>query len=482
MPIVSKVTLPSGNEYNLRDNSQGNSDHQHYYTNLVPLIHKVYESTSYYATAASYAKSTWYFASVKPDNWYLPWRVRFKYHTYCTANAAQHSYTWSTVCGRSDSTIYANFNEVQTSAHYYTCVRPMKKAGFDYGLGHAIGITIYASSNYTNSAYYRTFEIDYLECENCTVTILDTPVLWENWQNGTATYYGDQVNQDAVSRGLQESGDANTVTENRIGYFAGKTGSKGIWANGLFMEDQYGTFQNICTGADGTVTANTRTTATTKIANTNGFKVCGTIFYTNTTYNANTNINGSSVIYSSTSAFDTRYSFNTTLTAGSLTAYEPLYLVGTIASDGLFYLDTVWWTQTPTDTSKVYVLVGGVYDSSTSYCRATLYEQNKWYRYNGEMLIEIFNDAITVNGHTVETDVPSGALFTDTKNTAGSTDTSSKIYLVGATTQSANPQTYSDGEVYATSGTLTTKEVAVGGGNATMRYNSTDDSIEFVFN
>lgn len=37
---------------------------------------------------------------------------------------------------------------------------------------------------------------------------------------------------------------------------------------------------------------------------------------------------------------------------------------------------------------------------------------------------------------------------TDTKNTAGSTDTSSKIYLIGATSQAANPQTYSHGEVY----------------------------------
>ena len=71
--------------------------------------------------------------------------------------------------------------------------------------------------------------------------------------------------------------------------------------------------------------------------------------------------------------------------------------------------------------------------------------------------------------------------FTDTKNTAGSTDTSSKIYLVGAAEQSANPQTYSDNEVYTTSGTLTTKEVEVGGGSAKMRFNSTDNSIEFVF-
>jgi hypothetical protein len=69
----------------------------------------------------------------------------------------------------------------------------------------------------------------------------------------------------------------------------------------------------------------------------------------------------------------------------------------------------------------------------------------------------------------------------DTKNTAGSTDTSSKIFLVGATSQAANPQTYSDNEVYATSGILTTKSVQVGGGSATMQYNSTTQAIDFIF-
>ena len=37
---------------------------------------------------------------------------------------------------------------------------------------------------------------------------------------------------------------------------------------------------------------------------------------------------------------------------------------------------------------------------------------------------------------------------TDTKNTAGSTDTSSKLFLIGATSQAANPQTYSHDTAY----------------------------------
>lgn len=43
---------------------------------------------------------------------------------------------------------------------------------------------------------------------------------------------------------------------------------------------------------------------------------------------------------------------------------------------------------------------------------------------------------------------------TDTKNTAGATASDSKLFLVGAASQGANPQTYSNANVYATAGRL----------------------------
>ena len=43
---------------------------------------------------------------------------------------------------------------------------------------------------------------------------------------------------------------------------------------------------------------------------------------------------------------------------------------------------------------------------------------------------------------------------TDTKNTAGSTNTTSKLYLIGATSQNSSPQTYSNASVYTTGGAL----------------------------
>jgi len=196
--------------------------------------------------------------------------------------------------------------------------------------------------------------------------------------------------------------NSDTV-DNRIVYFTGKTGAIGIWAGSLFMRDSAGTYQNICTASDGTATSassgnGARTTATTKLANTNGFEVGSPIWYTSTSYNANTNITGTNVIFSSMgNVFDSRYAFNTTLTANNLTPYANLYLVGTVNStDGLFYLDSTWWTQAATDTSKVYVLVGGVYDSSTSYSRITLYEDNKWLVYKDGKLQE-YNKVLANN-------------------------------------------------------------------------------------
>ena len=472
MANINQVKLPDNNIYNFEDDTQTRSDHRHYETDRVPLVHKVYESTSYYASANDYANASWYFMSIKPDEWCKPWRIKFKVHTYCPAYSSTYqSYTWSTVCGRADGFIYANWNERYSSAHSYILLYPLKSTGFTAGYGHALAISIYNADNRTNSAYYRTFEVDLYDTENCTVTFLDTPVKWTSWTGGTTTNYGSLAAYNAIDRGLQESGDVNDI-ENRIIYFAGKTGAKGVWAASLFMEDAYGTYQNICTASDGTVTSSNRTTGT-KYANTNGFKVGSPIWFINSNYNANTNITGYGTVYKTFTTFDTRYSFNTTLTAGSLTAYKPLYLVGTIHSDGLYYLDTTWWTQTPTDQSKIYVLVGGVYDSTTSNCRATLYEQNKWFRYDGTQLIEIANDARTLQGHDVTTSVTSGSssLITSGAVYTSLSDKMDKVNPTGTGSFSLNR---------ASGSTVGTNSVAEGEDCTASAYNSHAEGYETV--
>jgi hypothetical protein len=72
---------------------------------------------------------------------------------------------------------------------------------------------------------------------------------------------------------------------------------------------------------------------------------------------------------------------------------------------------------------------------------------------------------LTAGGSSIILKTPTDS---NTKNTAGSTDTSSKIFLVGATSQAANPQTYShdtayvgtDGCLYSNSQKVLTETVA----------------------
>ena len=111
---------------------------------------------------------------------------------------------------------------------------------------------------------------------------------------------------------------------------------------------------------------------------------------------------------------------------------------------------------------------------------------------NGNTYLKLYdNDTkraefkITGSGATSVTSDASGNITisstnSDTKNTAGSTNSDSKLFLIGATSQAANPQTYSDSEVYTTNGTLTTNKVQVGNGTATMQYDSTNQCIRFV--
>lgn len=99
----------------------------------------------------------------------------------------------------------------------------------------------------------------------------------------------------------------------------------------------------------------------------------------------------------------------------------------------------------------------------------------------------LYKVASTAQGHIASLTAVAKADITglgipgsDTKNTAGSTDTSSKIFLVGATSQAANPQTYSDNEVYATNGVLSSKALSINA-KVNLEYDATNGGLKVVF-
>lgn len=354
-----------------------------------PLAIKTYNDVT--ITANNDPKGWLYFGTVKPTDYNTPWKIRYK--VYASINGVTDSYQQSEVMieGAKDTYYtYRTYNMISNTNYrplYAYSLYTLKQAGVNNGYGHLIGIRFqsayWPNSTYTN--YKRTIKIEIIESTNCQITLADTMFLYTDASGTGSTNYNTRYSFDGTTQGYSGSGDRNE-TNHILNNFSGKTGVLGIWQTGLFMRDGNGTYQNICTNANGAIS---RTVETTKKPNPNGFEIGSQIYYSASSYNANSNITSS--VYASYGAFDSRYSLNTTLTANCLTPYQPVYLVGTIRTNGLFYLDTVWWTQTATDSSKVYILIGGCYDSTTSYCRINLYEQNNWFKYVDGKLVDYTN-------------------------------------------------------------------------------------------
>lgn len=93
--------------------------------------------------------------------------------------------------------------------------------------------------------------------------------------------------------------------------------------------------------------------------------------------------------------------------------------------------------------------------------------------------------ALDANGNLTDSGVSATTAGTDTKNTAGSTNDTSKLYIVGAKSQAANPQTYSrstayigtDGHLYSNSSkVLNTAQLGAANGVCPLDNNSLIDS------
>lgn len=111
------------------------------------------------------------------------------------------------------------------------------------------------------------------------------------------------------------------------------------------------------------------------------------------------------------------------------------------------------FTVTPSGGSKQTVSIGkpstaGTADKVANTLTFTGYQSKS---YNGSAAVSV---AIPSKVSDLTNDSGYITSYTDTKNTTGSTDSSSKLYLVGATSQASNPVTYSNSGVYTQSGAV----------------------------
>ena len=343
----------------------GDDSHNHTEFTIVPKVHKTYESTSFYATSGSWEATSWYFFSIRPNSWYKPWKIKFKIRSYCPNYTNVDSITESVIHGRTDSISYSNYTEKYDNGHYYIPIYTLKKAGYDAGYGHAIGISILYGSGYTTAAYYRTFELDYYSCENCTVTILDAPVKWADWVGTGTTNYNNITSLDAVTRGYTESGDRNDVNYNQREYYASRIAYKFL-----------GRYQLLLTRPDSKVfpvntTDNDISTSKTYDTDTE-FDPFGQIFYhwTSGTTAANANVSNDR-LYNKATQMDLRYAFNVGggNSTSLITARQPFYLVAVPQINGMAKIHSSGFSQTlPTsDNGLIYIYLGTIYEDTNPY-------------------------------------------------------------------------------------------------------------------
>lgn len=111
------------------------------------------------------------------------------------------------------------------------------------------------------------------------------------------------------------------------------------------------------------------------------------------------------------------------------------------------------FTVTPSGGSAQTVSIGkpstaGTADKVANTLTFTGYQSKS---YNGSAAVSV---AIPSKVSDLTNDSGYITSYTDTKNTTGSTNSSSKLYLVGATSQASNPVTYSNSGVYTQSGAV----------------------------
>ena len=172
-------------------------------------------------------------------------------------------------------------------------------------------------------------------------------------------------------------------------------------------------------------TVTSSTTGTGKTKNAHGFRLDPLIWmYANATYNENNVIGTYNTYHYHSELMDARYTFNLENTSGKcFVANQPVYLVGTInATDGLFYLDDIWWTQSLPNSAngKIYIYLGDAYD----WYRMTFINPNPIYYYNRGGIRIYSGYAETAGTSNAVYDYNDGTKITFGYSTAGMSSTS----------------------------------------------------------
>lgn len=390
MADISKITLPDNSQYDIKV----------YTDHIASMMSKTF--TGVIGTATNWTDATFFYGKILPNDFNCIWRITYRITAECAGRDDAKSIHICTASGRANTILsYANWNSIVSTTYrplYYNVYYRAKAAGITNGYGHLLGTRLYSAWNYTTAANSRTIQIDIIRTENCTFEFFNSPIKYSNAPGTGSTNYDGASEYNIADNGLRESGDDNSVNEYAGGITAGPNGLKAYSLALKINEDHWESLHT-----------SSYTTATTKVKNSTGFLVTSPMIYCNGTYNSGV-VSSASATYFAAWSVDTRYSFNVSNSWSAIG--RPLYLVGTIAGDKFYLKDTTWWAdELPVSADGHYYWYVGQMNSAY---QVALHAYHPIYYYDNGIKQYNVTTVTEVNGHTVNSDVPTNAKFTDT--------------------------------------------------------------------
>lgn len=332
MADISKIELPSGTSYDLKDSVAMAYPYQR------PLDTRTY--TDVIATSNDNVGGAFFYAKVRATTYRTRWRVKVRVRATVPGSASNADMyntdsiyeIWgvqNTYCG------YSTQNKILSTSYrpiYYHCYFRVSSTGYNNDCGNWLGFSLYYATNPTNTSYKRTVVVDLLECQDCEVEMQDTlytPTDIPNRASHTDWYsstYSSFDNFDACNHGYRFTGDQNaTVINHLCNQYGNYIADSAIYRYQLLFhvsEDLLTPLNN-----DNNVVATTKTMLTDV-----EFDPFARIYYWNTT---TTYAAGAVIVAGTALTFtylvDARYSFNC---GSTLTPHKNVYLMVTPLANG----------------------------------------------------------------------------------------------------------------------------------------------------
>lgn len=374
--------------------------------NVLPEQSKTF--TGVIATANTDPAAWLYFGWIKPDSYYVPYKIRYRIKSEIPGlanNLVKTSYFDVDIRGNAN-TYYSYLVENVQNADYrslyshlfYSCTED----GINSGYGPLLGMRLQSSYAPANATYARTMLIEILETENCEFTFFDSMTLYANVPGTGSTNYKTRTAFDGTTNGHTQAGDRNDVNYYNRNYYGCRTTYTAMYR-----------YQFCLSRADRSLlpinTVN-NSVATNKALTTESFDPFGDILYwsSTTTYSAGANVGDG---WYNQYLADLRYSFNCggNDVASSLVGRKPLYLVATPQSDGLakLYSSPLAQDLPSSDDGLLYIYLGQVYPDTNPY-RLYMAIRHPIYVYKNGKIQEYgqysdkAGEAKTVNGYSFD--------------------------------------------------------------------------------